>query len=177
MLFHVFCIVLFHVFICTACGQLIYCIIICLVGIGAHTTHFARRTLPIELFFGFVFERTNVLHGQAMPLVQPAKHLTVIMVERRKSMFLSLWQWATMWVRGVERNSLTDGTWWRAFVRFYEWNSLFYSADQTIWTRMLPVCSMSSQVWHYYASQRQPMDLDRFSPIWICGSEANWLWQ
>lgn len=72
-----------------------------LVGIGAHATHFAHFALLVELFLRLVLERANVIHREAVPAVQPAKHLTEM---RKKNLICAPIH------PDVNRLRLTDGT-------------------------------------------------------------------
>lgn len=47
-----------------------------LVRLGAHSAHLANVALLVQLLFGFVLQLADVLHGEAVPTVQPAEYLS-----------------------------------------------------------------------------------------------------
>lgn len=48
-----------------------------LVRFGTHSAHFANVTLFVKFLFGLVFQLTNILHGEPVPAIHPAKYLSV----------------------------------------------------------------------------------------------------
>lgn len=48
-----------------------------LVRFGSHSAHFANVTLFVQFLFGLVLQFTDVLHGEPVPAVHPAKYLSV----------------------------------------------------------------------------------------------------
>lgn len=48
-----------------------------LVRFGSHSAHFANVTLFVQFLFGLVLQLTDVLHGEPVPAVHPAKYLSV----------------------------------------------------------------------------------------------------
>lgn len=47
-----------------------------LIVIALHAAHFSQLPLLVQFLFGLLFERADVLHREAVPLIDPAEHLS-----------------------------------------------------------------------------------------------------